>query len=433
MPEGLRNWAGNLRYGTDRLHAPDSIDELCRVVSRLDRLRVLGTRHCFNALADSDAELISTERLDRIVAIDAEARTVTIEAGVTYAQLNAVLHESGFALPNLASLPHLNVAGAAATATHGSGDALRCLAAAVTALELINADGERCWLSREAQPATFPGAVVHLGALGVVARLTLRIEPTYDVVQHVYEHLPLEACLDQFDAITTAGTSVSLFTSWREPVFDQVLIKRRLDGDGSASADPRLPGARLAGATRHPIAGKDPVNCTPQREPGPWHLRLPHFMPGFTPSAGQELQAEYLVPREHAEAALRVVASLRRRIAPLLLVCEVRTVAADDLWLSMACGRPSVAIHFTLKPDGPGVAALLPALEAALDPFDARPHWGKLFTLSGRRLAALYPRLTDFRALARRMDPSGKFRNRFLERVLFERADLASLRSGMSD
>jgi len=419
MPEALRNWAGNLRYSTDRLHAPASIEALGRTVARLDRLRVLGSRHCFNAIADSDADLVSTERLDRIVAIDPDAQAVTIEAGVTYARLNAALHEAGFALHNLASLPHINVAGAVATGTHGSGDALPSLAAAVTAIDMIDAAGECRCLSREDQPEHFPGAVVHLGALGVVARLTLRIEPTYDVVQHVYEHLPLDTCLDHFDAITAAGASVSLFTSWREPAFDLVLVKRRLDGGASSSADEQLFGARLAEAPRHPLAGNDPVHCTPQGQPGPWHLRLPHFRPGLTPSAGDELQAEYLVPREHAPAALRAIASLRQQIAPRLLVCEVRSVAADDLWLSMAYQRPSVGIHFTLKPDAVAVAALLPRIEAALEPFNPRPHWGKLFAMPGPRLAARYPRLNGFRALAQRMDPAGKFRNAFVDDAIF--------------
>jgi len=417
------NWARNLRYTTDRLHEPASVEQLCDTVARLDRLRALGSRHCFNAIADSDANLVSTAKLDRIIAIDAAARCVTIEAGVTYGQLGPALHAAGFALPNLASLPHINVAGATATATHGSGDALGSLSASVTALAFVNASGGLVTLSRDADPGVFPGAVVHLGALGVVARLTLAIQPTYDVVQHVYEGLPLDTLVREFDAVSGAGTSVSWFTAWGDRPTGNLWVKRRVEPGDAAPSPRELFGATLAPAPRHPLRDIDPVHCTTQGRPGAWHERLPHFRVAYTPSAGDELQAEYLVARRHAAGALGAVAGLGERIAPLLLTSEVRTVAGDDLWLSMAYERDSVCIHFTLRPDAAGVAGLLPDIEAALSPFDARPHWGKLFAMPGDRLAALYPRLADFRALARRMDGGGKFRNAFVDALVFGMPD----------
>lgn len=422
MADPQFNWAGNLRYATDRLHAPASVDALCATVARLDRLRILGTRHCFNGIADSDADLVSTAKLDRITQINAEARTVTIEAGVTYGQLGPALHAAGYALPNLASLPHINVAGATATGTHGSGDALRCLSTAVTAIEFVTPDGTLQSLSRADDPAVFPGAVVHLGALGVAARLTLAIEPTYDVVQHVYEALPLTTLLAEFDAAMASGTSVSWFTPWGADLTGDLWVKRRVE-PGEPAPPEALFGAALADRKRHPLRGIDPVHCTEQGAAGPWHERLPHFRMDFVPSAGDELHAEYILPRERACEALRAVASLRERISPLLWASEVRTVAADDLWLSMAYQRDSVCIQFTWKPDTPGVTALLPDLEAALRPFDARPHWGKLFAADRDRLEALYPRLEDFRALVQRMDRGGKFRNGLVDDLILGTKD----------
>jgi xylitol oxidase len=162
-------------------------------------------------------------------------------------------------------------------------------------------------------------------------------------------------------------------------------------------------------------------SCTPQLGVvGPWHERLPHFRMEFTPSAGDELQTDYLVPRAHAWDALVAIAALRERVAPLLQVAEVRSVAADELWMSPGSGRPCVSFHFTWRPDWPAVRALLPAIEERLDPLGARPHWGKLFTVPASRLRALYPRRDAFVALARSLDPRGRFRNAFLDAYVLD-------------
>ncbi|MBF0673184.1 MAG: FAD-binding protein [Salinibacterium sp.] len=406
------NWAGNLRYAATRLHEPSSVDEVRRIVEGSERIRALGTRHSFNTVADTRHELLSTASLVGPVTIDADARTVTVPAGMRYGDLAQALEAEGWALGNLASLPHISLGGAIATGTHGSGDRTGSLASAVAALELVTAAGSLLRL-RRGEP-DFDGAVVSLGALGVVTAVTLDIEPSYAIEQHVIERIPLAAALDDLDAVTSAAYSVSLFTTWQDPdTIGQGWFKRRPERDAPLPAFGGVP----ADGERHPLPGISPVNCTPQLgAPGRWLDRLPHFRLAFTPSNGDELQSEYLVPRVHAADAIRAIRDLASRIAPLLLVAEMRTVAADQLWLSPAYGCDVLGLHFTWQPRQPEVEALLPVIEAALEPFAPRPHWGKLFAagdVSGR-----YPRAADFAALRARLDPSGKFGNEFLERHL---------------
>ncbi len=416
----LTNWAGNYTYQAARLHHPRTVDEVQAIVAGATRVKVLGSRHSFNAVADTTGDLISLERMNRVLALDPAQRTVTVEGGIRYGTLARALSEAGYALHNLASLPHISVAGACATATHGSGDENANLATAVAAMEFVTATGDVVTLSREHDGDAFRGAVVGLGGLGVVTRLTLDVRPAYDLVQHVYEDVPLAELEAGLDDVLGSAYSVSVFTRWRGPRVDQVWLKRRPE-HGAHPLPRALRAATPATGHRHPIFGVSPANCTEQLGlPGPWHDRLPHFRMDYAPSNGAELQTDYLVPREHARDALRAVDALRARIAPLVLVSELRTVAADDLWMSPCRGRDCISIHFTWAPDWPAVRALLPAIEAALEPFDARPHWGKLFTVPPSRIAALYDRLPDFRALLAAHDPEGKFRNAFLDRYIFD-------------
>ncbi|MCU1569739.1 MAG: FAD-binding protein [Naasia sp.] len=408
------NWAGNYAFRAARVLRPRTVDEVQELVGGADRLRALGTRHCFNDLADSAGDLLSVEELPVEVSVDAARGVAMVSAGTPYGILGTELQRQGYALPNLASLPHISVAGAIATGTHGSGVRNRSLAAAVTALELV--DGTGALRRFSAEDRDFPGTVVSLGALGIVTRVELAVEPTFEVAQHVFEAMPLAVALEHFDEVMGAAYSVSMFTTWARPEIEQIWVKRRTD---QPAPPPDLFGALPAEVDRHPIKSMPALNSTPQLgRPGPWLDRLPHFRLEFTPSAGDELQTEYLLPRRHAADALTAVAGLADRLAPLLQVSEVRTIAADDLWLSMSSGADAVALHFTWVPDGAAVREVLPALEAALAPFDARPHWGKVFTTSADRLRELYPRLPDFVALVERLDPRGVFRNEYLERTI---------------
>ncbi|WP_022917569.1 D-arabinono-1,4-lactone oxidase [Ruania albidiflava] len=407
------NWAGCYTYTAQRLHQPDTVSAAQRIIAEATRIRALGSRHSFNDLADSDGDLISLAALPADIHVDADAQVVSVAGGVRYGDLAAALDRSGWALAAMASLPHIAVAGAIATATHGSGDRVGNLASAVVGLELISAEGDLLTLDED--HPDLPGAVVHLGALGVVTRVRLRIEPSYQVAQYVINDVPWEHALGHFDELTAAAYSVSLFTRWDADVVDQVWLKSRT---GQVS----LPVGVAATAAQHPIRGIDPTFATDQLGvAGPWFDRLPHFRLQFTPSAGEEIQAEYLVPRKHAVAAIDALRGVAAQLAPLLQVCEVRTIAADELWLSMAQGQDTVALHFTFDRRPEEVRALLPLLEETLHRFQARPHWGKWFTVGADRLVELYPRIEDFRDLARRYDSGGKFHNTFLQRTVLPR------------
>ena len=413
------NWAGNLTYSTDHLHTPASVEEVRQVVKSCSKIRALGTRHSFNTIADSTSNQISVKRLDEI-AIDDKARNVTVGAGIAYGQLAPVIEARGYALHNLASLPHISVAGAIATGTHGSGIHNGNLATAVSGLEIVTADGQIVHLNREKDGDQFLGAVVSLGSLGVVTRVTLDLQPTFQVAQSVYRNLSFDPLRQHFDEIFGSGYSVSLFTDWQNHRATQVWIKRRLAAGDKNEWQPEFFGAKLAKEKLHPIDNHPAESCTEQQGvPGPWFERLPHFKMNFTPSSGRELQTEYFVPRDRGYEAILAVEKLRDKITPLLFVTELRTIAADDLWMSMAFQRPSLAIHFTWKPEWPEVSKILPMIEAQLEPFAARPHWGKLFTLPPTRLQARYSRLQDFKASVKRFDPEGKFRNEFVNSTLY--------------
>lgn len=419
----LTNWAGNHTYPPGRVHRPGGLEELQEIVSRAPGVHVLGSRHSFNGIADA-ADLVSLEALHTgrgqpaAVAVDPGGRTVSVGGGVRYGELVERLDDAGLALHNLASLPHISVAGAVATATHGSGTGNGNLATAVAALEMVTSSGEIVPAQRG--DPDFDGLVVGLGALGVVTRLTLDVEPAFDVRQQVFEGMSWESLLGSFDEVMSCGYSVSVFTLLGDSV-DMVWVKTRTDVSEGMRGD--LLGARPALLDRHPVVGLDPTPCTPQLgRPGPWYHRLPHFRMGFVPSAGAELQSEYLLPRRSGPEAIEAVRGLAERIRPLLLTCEIRTVAADGLWLSTSYGRDSVALHFTWVRDQSAVEEVLRELESALVPFAARPHWGKVFTAEAPAIAPLYERHPDFCRLAGRWDARGAFRNPWLDaRVLGSR------------
>ena len=291
------NWSGNLTYSTDNLQTPATVDELQKLVESSASLRALGSCHSFNSIADSRHEQISLAHLNDIT-LDAAASTVTLGGGVTYAQLAPWLTQRGYALHNLASLPGVTVAGACSTATHGSGLHNGNLATPVVALEFVTAEGSLARLSRDMDGDQFPGAVIGLGALGVVTRLTLDVQPAYQVAQSVYQNLNFDELRNNIDGIFGAGYSVSLFTDWQDHRATQVWIKKRLASPNESIEWPHLfYNATLAKEKMHPINGHPAESCTDQQGiPGPWYERLPHFRIGHTPSSGHELQTEYLVP-----------------------------------------------------------------------------------------------------------------------------------------
>jgi xylitol oxidase len=408
------NWAESHTFGATALQRPANASELRELILAGGPVRALGSRHSFTDLADTTGRLISLDRFATDLVVDEDARTASFAPGIRYGELATLLQARGWALHNLASLPHISVAGAIATGTHGSGDQNGNLATAVAAIEFIDGTGEFHRLERADDD--FQGAVVSLGALGIVTRVTLDIQRTFDVRQDLYDDLSWDAALAHFDAITGSAYSVSLFTRWTGDILGLAWLKSRMDAP--------VPPEEFFGAARqktdeHMLPAQPAINTTVQCGiPGPWNDRLAHFRLEFTPSNGDELQSEYLIARSNILPALEALRELGQQIEPLLLVTELRTMAADRLWLSGAYGRDTVGIHFTWKKLPTEVGNLLPAIEAILLPLGARPHWGKVFAAGVDELTPLYPRFDDFLQLARKYDPAGLFRNSFLSRKL---------------
>jgi alditol oxidase len=411
-----RNWSGTYTYAAQQVYRPRTIAELQRLIETASSsLHALGTRHSFNDIADA-AGIVSLDALPGSVRIDEDARTVSVPASTRYGDLARHLHEAGWALGNLPSLPHISAAGSVATATHGSGNANQSLASAVTRMSMITGSGDQVRIDHTWPE--FAGAVVHLGALGVVTELTLAIEPTFEVRQVVYEHLPWSQLTSSFEEVMGAGYSVSAITDFAGDDVDMLWVKSRVDKDPSAAIPTELFGARAATEKLHVTRGNDPLHCTPQLgEPGPWCERLPHFLLEFTPSSGAEIQSEYLLDRRYASQAIEALRGLGYAIAPLVKSAEIRTIAADELWLSPAYQRDVFGVHFTWRPDAAAVSALVESIEAALQRFHPRPHWAKVFG-EGHQWSDLYPRLADFRRFAEACDPRGVFRNPYLARTI---------------
>lgn len=408
------NWSEYVAFGASGSHFPATVAAVQDAVRTADKVRAVGARHSFNHIADTPGALISLRALERRIEIDAAARTVTIDGGITYSELAPVLDAAGWALFNLASVPDFTVVGAVMTAIHGSGNTNRNLAASVAALEMVTASGDLVRFTRG--EGDFDGAVVSLGALGVVTAMTLDLVPRFDMRQDVFHRLPFNTAADNFEALMGSAYSVSLFTHWNGDVVDQAWLK------GLAAPAPANPffGGTPAPGDCSPVMGKVPYGTTAQMGVvGPWFDRLPHARIGALPVEGYEFQSEYFVARHHAPAAMRALKAVEAALHPVLVVGEIRTVAKDDLWLSMNYGEDGVGFHFSLERDKSAVAKALAAIEGALAPFTPRPHWGKLFLMPAAAVMARYPRLGDFRALASKHDPHGKFRNAFIDEYVF--------------
>ena len=408
-----RNWSSTVDLGGREVRPTSAAEVAARVRGEATAL-ALGSAHSFSTVAVTPGLHVETMGLPADVRV--EGNTVSVGAGTTYAELGRELHARGRALAAMASLPHITVGGAISTGTHGSGDAIGTLSSAVTGLEIVTADGEIRWVRRGVD-TDFSGWVVALGALGVVTRVELEVEPTYDVAQTVFAGLDLDVVESSFDAVFSAATSVSVFTRWRPEPDAQLWLKRRVDREGAWPGGPAF-GATERDAPLHPLEQLDPVHCNPQLgQTGPWHERLPHFHADFTPSAGDEIQAEYLLPRARAVEAIRALRSLHTIITPLLHVTEIRTMRADDLWLSPAYGDDTVGIHFTWHRDD-RIYDVLPAIEEIVMPLGARPHWGKVSRATPAQVRAAFPRWDDYVSLITAMDPVGRCRSPFVTRLL---------------
>lgn len=411
----MQNWAGTFAFTAARLYRPTSIGEVQRVVAASTGIRAIGTRHSFNAIADSPADQVDLSGIDPDIVIDRERMTATVGAAISYGDLSLFLHQQGFALHNLASLPQISVAGAIATATHGSGDGNKALSSAVVELELVVSDGG---LRRiQSGDADFEAVVVGLGAFGIVTRVTLAIEPTFDIRQDAFVDMPWDELLANFDAISSAAYSFSVFTKWSGPNASRIWLKTRA---GAAEVDVRRLGLKPGLPYSVPATVEDPLALfNPFGVAGPSSDRLTHTRRGIDPLPPHQIQSEYMIARPQFDEAVAIIRAMADRIDPLLHATEIRTIAADEFWLSAAYRRDAIALHFTWKKETDAVDAITRELEAKLIPLGARPHWGKLIHADAAILAPLYPRMADFCALARRHDPAGKFRNAYLEKHVF--------------
>ncbi len=410
-----RNWAGNVIYGVDAIAQPASLDEVQGLVAaaaaRGESIRVVGSRHSFTDITDAQ-NLISLAGLDENIAYDADTSTVSVAAHITYGRLIELLAPIGMAVANLASLPHISIGGAIATGTHGSGDQNPGLASAVVGVEFVDGAGE-LRAGRLGEPG-FAGMPVHLGALGVLHRVTLRVEPAFEVAQTVYPGVAWEDFGAEFDAIFASGYSVSAFTDWRGRI-DQVWVKRRTDQPVRLAA--ALAAAGAATEALHPVPGMPPENCTAQGGvAGSWGDRLPHFRLAFAPSAGDEIQSEFFVDRRHHGGVIEAMRGIGPALADALIAAELRTVAADGLWMSPCVGRDSLALHFTWRPNPASALAAATLVGETLRPFGVRPHWGKVFAESCVDPAE-HPHRPEFAELVRAHDPAGVFVNLWFDRL----------------
>jgi xylitol oxidase len=409
------NWAGNVSFGARDVVRPRSVEEVQTIVSRTERVRAIGTGHSFNTIADTDGSMISLALLPPSVEVDTVSRTARVSAGLRYGDLGPALREAGLALPNTGSLPHISIAGATATGTHGSGVRNPSLASSVRSVTLVTSTGDLLIVDRRTRPADFEGFVISLGRLGIVVELVLDLVPAFRIAQTVVDDVDDARVAEQLPQLLGAAYSVSVFTEWTGTGGTRVWVKQKV-GTADEWAGAPLWGGRVADGPRHPIQGMPTEHATIQMSvPGPWDERLPHFRLEHTPSSGDELQSEYFVAARHANAVWDVLRGMHPTISPVLQVSEVRSVAPESLWLSPTRGEPAVTFHFTWTSDAKAVRDVVTALEANLVPFDARPHWGKLFGIGPSRLAGLYPRLSDFAGLVTGLDPSGKFANELVD------------------
>lgn len=408
----MKNWSGMVTFQDSHTHSPATVDELAKIVAKEGKIRARGSAHCFNAIADTSAASVTFENMSQEIVIDKDRAIVTVPAGMKYGELAVALHDRGWALHNMASLPHISVAGAIATATHGSGVGNGNLATAVRGLEVILADGNIKTVT--SQDPDFAGFVVGLGLVGIVSKVDLAIEPTFNVEQTVYRGMSRETYAANLDEIMSLAYSVSYFTTWAAAGGGEVWTKYR----SGAKAPAGLFEAYPATSNRHPLPGLNPEPCTEQMAvSGPWHLRLPHFKMEFTPSAGDEIQSEFFVDRKDAPAAIAALEKIAPQINEILWVTEIRAIAADNLWMSPHYQRDSIGIHFTWKKVD-AVYEFVKVVEAVLAPFKYRPHLGKVFSASPEYLKSVMPRLDDYMKLVQQIDPTNKFGNTFTNNLL---------------
>jgi len=410
----MKNWAGNLTFSAKEYIEIDSISKLQSIVSKASGVKVLATGHSFNDIADTNQTQISIKNLSNKIEIDSIKKVVLVPAGMQYADVCRYLETKGWALFNTASLGEITVAGAMLTGTHGSGSNNPVLSDCVEGIEMVLESGEIFNISREDSDEFF-GFVISLGALGVFTKLKLKIVESFSIKQFVYENIGIQSISENFDDVFDKSYSVSYFSNWKKNSTGQIWMKF-LDNNNF----PQLPSVwldgNIANANQHPVKVNDPSPCTDQMGvSGKWLYRLPHFKLDSSPASGDEVQTEYLVDRAYVSHYIDELSNIGDEIAARVYATEIRTIKADDLWLSGAHGRQTVGFHFTWKKSD-SLQTFLPKIEEILGNHNGRPHWGKLFSTPRENLIGRYPKYSNFEDLLKKYDPNKKFRNSFINR-----------------
>jgi xylitol oxidase len=404
-----KNWGGNLDYGPGKILAPESLAELSEII-RSGKVRPIGTKHSFSNLVIGEGQLVSAAGLSFEPVIDQKNSTVTVPAATKYGELAVFLEEEGYALKNMGSLPHISIAGSAATGTHGSGDKNQILSSSLVSFSYLDANGVIVTLNRSSK--NFEACRVGLGAYGLWVNLTLAIVQSYQMRQDVFRNLPWELFLEDPAKLTAAGYSVSLFTKWGSDTIDQTWVKSR----SHDSAPPiEIAGIKPDSTSMPELMPGVGDNLTQQGgEEGAWLDRLPHFRFDATPSAGNEIQTEYFFERKNIVGAIKAIQTIASEINPTLLISEIRTIAQDAAWLSPMLRGDSVAVHFTWVNDAAAVAKAVALVEKATAEFKPIPHWGKVHGFSAEKLREVHPKLDRAKALFDSLDPQGVFSTDYL-------------------
>lgn len=426
----VRNWAGNQVCVPDGVVQPSSVDEVASFVRRAHdggrRVKVIGAGHSFTGVAMTNGSMLSLDRLGRVLDVDPATGQVRVEAGIRLHRLNEELAGVGLAMPNLGDIDRQSIAGAMSTATHGTGLAFGNVATTVVAMQLVTGAGEVVRCSADERPDVWRTARVGIGALGIVTEVTLQCVPAFNL--HAHEAIePLADVLDDFTAFIASTDHVELYCM---PGARRCQTKRNTRTDAPARPQPRLAYVRdkwigenlgfgvvcrvgrrfpslapkvaslvtAAAAERELVDRSDKVFCSPRRV--------------------KFVEMEYGIPIDAVPDAVRRVGDVARTLGfPPLFPIEVRASAGDDIALSTAHGRTSgwIAVH---QYRGAPYEAYFRAVEAIMDDYHGRPHWGKLHYQTATTLRRRYPRWDDFAELRARLDPRGVFRNDELDRIL---------------
>ena len=424
------NWAGDQRCRPARLVRPRSREELAAAIGAAaaagERVRVAGSGHSFTEAAMTEGTMIELGGLSGVIDADLASGLVKVAGGTVIGELNDELARLGLAMENLGDIDRQTIAGAISTGTHGTGARLRNISAQVEGLELVLADGGVRHLSADTDPELLRAARIGLGALGAIAAVTLRCVPAFDLLRVDSPH-PREEVLDSFAERAQAHEHFELFTF---PYDDSALVLERNRTDG-----PVRPRGRAAAYLNDVVLEN-------------WALgllagtgrALPRTIPALSRLAGRLAsgsrtsdrsdrvfvnerrvrftEMEYAVPREHGpEAVRRVIEWVRSNRYPVFFPIEMRVAAGDDASLSPAHERDVayVAVH---QYRGMAWRPYFEAVEAIMDDYEGRPHWGKRHFQTAATLAPRYPAWEEFQRARDALDPGRVFGNEYTERVL---------------